>query len=150
MDHCSAGLDPYAVLGVGQHATLSEIAQARRLLARQYHPDLGGSSAGDERMRRINQAWELLSNPAARGAWDAAHLANARRPAPVAWTEWRATAPAVQPRPPGLHTQNSPVGWWVLAAFVLALVLVLGAAMASTFDGATAGPQPPAYHDNFR
>jgi len=42
------------------------------------------------------------------------------------------------------------VGWWSLAAFVRALFLLLGAAMASTFDGDAAGPGPPAYHDNFR
>jgi len=49
------------VLGVGADATAAEIKQAYRQLARQHHPDAGGDP---EQFHRIQQAYELLSQPA--------------------------------------------------------------------------------------
>ncbi|MDR1603071.1 MAG: J domain-containing protein [Tannerella sp.] len=56
----------YAVLGIGQQASVKEIKQAYRLLAVKYHPDkvtcLGeatGTVAG-EQFLKINSAYELI------------------------------------------------------------------------------------------
>jgi curved DNA-binding protein CbpA len=66
--------DPYVVLGVTRDATTRQIAAAHRRLAKSYHPDLhdGGPEAA-VRMREINEAWEVLSSPERRAAWDLEH-----------------------------------------------------------------------------
>lgn len=50
------------VLGVGADATADEIKAAYRQLAKQHHPDAGGDP---ERFHQIQQAYELLQQPAA-------------------------------------------------------------------------------------
>jgi molecular chaperone DnaJ len=37
------GFDPYAVLGLSRDATAAQIAQARRQLSRQFHPDVNSA-----------------------------------------------------------------------------------------------------------
>ena len=66
--------DPYAVLGVPREATTRQVAAAHRRLAKSHHPDLndGGPEAAT-RMREINEAWEVLSSPERRAAWDMEH-----------------------------------------------------------------------------
>src|SRR5919106_1459620 len=66
-----ARLDPYAELGLAPTATRHQIADAYRRLAKRYHPDLHREPAAGERMRRINMAWEVLSDPARRSRHDA-------------------------------------------------------------------------------
>ena len=111
--HARRTLDPYAVLGVARDATPLQVARAHRRLAKRHHPDLHEGaesvSAAAERMRRINEAWAILSNPARRGEYDraypasgtpaAGHWAASRSPIrPMApsstrtWASWRATA----------------------------------------------------------
>ena len=67
-------LDPYAVLGVPREATPLQVARAHRRLAKRHHPDLheGATDAADA-MRRINEAWWVLSNPIRRADYDRAH-----------------------------------------------------------------------------
>jgi curved DNA-binding protein CbpA len=70
--------DPYAVLGVSVDASATTIKARWRRLAREHHPDLvgGGSEAAVQatrRMARINAAYELLSEPQRREAWDRDH-----------------------------------------------------------------------------
>ena len=63
--------DPYSVLGVPQDAPYDDIHRAYLRLARNAHPDVrGGDLAAAERMSRINQAWDLLSDAEARAAFD--------------------------------------------------------------------------------
>ena len=50
--------DPYFVLGVDRDATQAEIKKQFYKLAREYHPDKGGTH---EEFIRINEAYELLS-----------------------------------------------------------------------------------------
>ena len=50
-------------------ATAAQIAQAYHRLAKELHPDLRGE-ATSKRMREVNAAWEILSDPTKRAAWD--------------------------------------------------------------------------------
>ena len=61
------------ILGVQRNASQPQIAQAYRRLAKRYHPDVRHDAQSSERMRRINQAWEILSSPAERARYDADH-----------------------------------------------------------------------------
>ncbi len=57
----------YEVLGVEADATQADIKAAYRRLSRQVHPDQGGSGA---LFRKVTEAYETLSDPARRGAYD--------------------------------------------------------------------------------
>lgn len=61
----------YKELNVSPNATDDEIKAAYRKLAFEYHPDRnkGGASAAD-RMKAINEAYAVLSNPAKRRQYD--------------------------------------------------------------------------------
>jgi curved DNA-binding protein CbpA len=66
--------DPYAVLGVPREATTKQVAAAHRRLAKSHHPDLhDGGPESAALMREINEAWEILSSPERRAAWDLEH-----------------------------------------------------------------------------
>src|ERR1700733_3986213 len=64
------GFDPYAVLGVSRDATAAQIAQARRRLSRQYHPDVNSAPDAATRFDEVQRAFSLLSDPAARAQYD--------------------------------------------------------------------------------
>src|SRR5918998_5080858 len=72
--HGRRTLDPYAVLGVGRDATPLQVARAHRRLAKRHHPDLHADAAtvtdAADQMRRINEAWQILSNPIRRREFD--------------------------------------------------------------------------------
>ncbi len=115
-------LDPYAVLGVPRTATTLQVARAHRRLAKRYHPDLNPGGDGVERMRRINEAWRLLSSPDARASYDRDHPAGAGTsnahwvPPPRhirgegtapdrSWASWRASAEETRAAP---RTRRAP------------------------------------------
>lgn len=60
-------MNHYETLGVAQNATPDEIKSAFRKLAKQHHPDLGGSK---DKFQQINDAYNTLSNPQERAAYD--------------------------------------------------------------------------------
>jgi curved DNA-binding protein CbpA len=63
--------DPYESLGVPKEATADDIRRAYRRLARKHHPDANPDDpAAGERFKEIQRAYELLSNPAKRRAYD--------------------------------------------------------------------------------
>jgi len=64
--------DPYKVLQVDPEAEDEVIEAAYRRLARKYHPDVAQGADSQERMVRINQAWEMLRDPNQRAAVDRA------------------------------------------------------------------------------
>ena len=108
--HARRTLDPYATLGLARDASPLQVARAHRRLAKAHHPDLHeGAHEAADRMRRINEAWAILSNPVRRREYDRAypsagtptggHWGASRSPIqPVSpsstrtWASWRATA----------------------------------------------------------
>jgi curved DNA-binding protein CbpA len=71
----STTLDPYMTLGIPARASRAEAGRAHRRLAKQFHPDVNPGAAAAERMRRINEAWRILSDPARRAQYDADRVA---------------------------------------------------------------------------
>ena len=63
--------DHYAVLGLSRNCTPSQIRDAYRILARRFHPDLNhGDPEATARSQILNAAYETLSDPARRRAYD--------------------------------------------------------------------------------
>lgn len=52
----------YAILGVSEQATYLELKRAYRHLARKYHPDRNNSSHAESMIKKINAAFEILSD----------------------------------------------------------------------------------------
>ncbi len=63
--------DYYAILGVPRTATEKEVRTAFRKLARKHHPDVNqGDKAAEDRFKEINEANEVLGDPAKRKKYD--------------------------------------------------------------------------------
>lgn len=63
--------DPYDILGVDRSATQDEIKSAFRKLATQHHPDKNpGDDGAQQRFKEINAAYQILSDPQKRAAFD--------------------------------------------------------------------------------
>ena len=101
--------DPYKVLQVDSEAEFEVIEAAYRRLARKYHPDVSPGEESQERMVRINQAWELLRDPTKRAAVDRARTRNSGTSAKAAAADARAQASAGHPAtPPGTTYDVDP------------------------------------------
>ncbi|MGH3361776.1 MAG: molecular chaperone DnaJ [Nocardioides sp.] len=62
--------DLYDLLGVSRDADGDAIKKAYRRLARQYHPDVNPDAATQERFKEVSRAYEVLSDPQKRAAYD--------------------------------------------------------------------------------
>ncbi|GCF07474.1 DnaJ domain-containing protein [Dictyobacter arantiisoli] len=70
--------DYYAILEIESTATLADIKQAYRRLARIYHPDLN-RQVGDRRIKQINEAYAVLSDVTRRTIYDIQRLEAMKR-----------------------------------------------------------------------
>ena len=69
----------YDTLGVKKGASADEIKKAYRKLARQYHPDANqGDKAAEERFKQVQNAYDALSDPEKRKAYDRFGSTNGR------------------------------------------------------------------------
>jgi curved DNA-binding protein len=74
--------DYYKVLGVARDASADDIRKSFRKLAREYHPDVAkDKKQAEEKFKEINEAYEVLSDPAKRQKYDTLG-ANWNRPQP--------------------------------------------------------------------
>ena len=63
--------DPYDILGVDRSATQDEIKSAFRRMASQHHPDKNpGDDGAHQRFKEVNAAYQILSDPQKRAAFD--------------------------------------------------------------------------------
>ncbi len=63
--------DLYQILGVARDASQAEIKKAYRQLVRQYHPDTNqGNPEAEEKFKKINAAYSVLSDPEKRARFD--------------------------------------------------------------------------------
>ncbi|HWB70927.1 MAG TPA: J domain-containing protein [Egibacteraceae bacterium] len=82
--------DHYEALGVHRWADPRAIRAAYLQAMREHHPDRRpGDPAAAAVARRANAAWEVLSDPARRAAYD-----RARSPGPALWPSGSARPPA--------------------------------------------------------
>ena len=70
MFRSSEDKDYYAILQVHLRAEPEVIEAAYRRLSRKYHPDVSGEADAGQRMRELKEAFEVLSDPARRRAYD--------------------------------------------------------------------------------
>ncbi len=132
----AAKTDPYAILGVARSASAAEIRAAYRALVERYHPDRHqGNPLEDlasERMAEINQAYELLSDPVRRGAFDGggARVAdgNGARRGGTDGAPRGPTRAAARPR-------MNPLAKWGLALILLPLLLRSGGGLLRAVAG---------------
>jgi hypothetical protein len=62
--------DLYELLEISPRASQGVIHAAYRVLARNYHPDVNASTEAARRIRQLNAAYEVLSDPAGRAHYD--------------------------------------------------------------------------------
>jgi curved DNA-binding protein CbpA len=115
MLHGGEDKDYYAILQVDPRAEPEVIEAAYRRLSRKYHPDVSGQADAGQRMRELNEAFEVLSDPARRQAYDR-HRPSGSRPA-------RAPVPAGLPDL--LKALPRYVGLAILAVFGIRLLPLL-------------------------
>ncbi|WP_164130126.1 molecular chaperone DnaJ [Sharpea azabuensis] len=62
--------DYYEVLGINKNASADEIKRAYRKMAKKYHPDVNKSADAEEKFKEVNEAYEVLSDPDKKAAYD--------------------------------------------------------------------------------
>jgi molecular chaperone DnaJ len=62
--------DYYDILGLPRGATDADVKKAFRKLAQQWHPDVSTEAGADDRFKEINEAYQVLSDPQRRQAYD--------------------------------------------------------------------------------
>ncbi len=74
-----ASTDYYEVLGVARDASAEEIKKAFRKKARETHPDVSDGDNAEEEFKRINEAYEVLSDDQKRSMYDQYGTADPRQ-----------------------------------------------------------------------
>lgn len=107
-----SSLEPYRVLQVDPEAKREVIEAAYKRLARRYHPDVSGDPDSAKQMVRINQAWEMLRDPARRAAVDRARTRSDATSARVVAADGMAQAAAARHQPPAPAPRPGAAPQW--------------------------------------
>jgi curved DNA-binding protein CbpA len=109
--------DPYQLLGVAADATRTDIVRAYRRIARTLHPDSRPAQPdAAEQLHAITLAYDLLSDPAQRAAYDRQHPGRSSQPRPPAAASTGPHVPPLWPLdhgpagPPGAAPRTAPPG----------------------------------------
>jgi peptidyl-prolyl cis-trans isomerase B (cyclophilin B) len=118
----------YKTLGIEPNASAESIKKAYREQAHRYHPDRNPDDRdASDKFREIQKAYETLSDPAKRAAYDAAPGASVAVPGPPA--DVPADEPAGPPR------GQADKRWIVLAVFGVIAVGIVAAILISRSGG---------------
>jgi hypothetical protein len=126
--------DYYEELGVSPNASPAVIAAAYRAMAKDFHPDKNPSEA--ERMVRINDAFEVLSDPARRQRYDQAHQVFRAYKAHEPTASPEAAVPSAQAQrakstPSATSVPRAKLKWserwWVWVGAVIVGLAIIGA-----------------------
>ena len=100
--------DLYSILQVSRYASSEELKQAYRRLTKLYHPDLNpGNPMAEEKIKEINKAYDILSNPVKRENYD--HLFRQFTAQPKTYHSTQQTyTPPYQAAPTGPPPNYSP------------------------------------------
>ena len=87
--------DYYKTLGVERNASPEELKRAFRKLAMKHHPDRNlGDKSAEEKFKKINEAYEVLSDPQKRARYDqlgsaySSYQTNGGQPGGFDWGQW--------------------------------------------------------------
>lgn len=69
-DSDTKNINPYRILGLRRTASHKEIKQAYKRLVMEWHPDKNKKIGAEQRFMEINRAYQILSNPERREAYD--------------------------------------------------------------------------------
>ena len=107
--------DYYEILQVHPSAEPEIIKAAYRKLARKYHPDVNRDPATEEQMKKVNKAYEVLSNPEKRKLYHSEWVQKAGT--------WRGTRAVSKPKPvvdpEYIHFKSVKLGKVQTASFVI-------------------------------
>ena len=62
--------DFYERLGVSRSSTQDDIKKAYRRLAKEFHPDRNPDAGAEEKLKRVNEAYDVLGDPEKRSNYD--------------------------------------------------------------------------------
>jgi len=90
--------DLYSALGVTKNASSEDIRKAHRTLAKKYHPDLNpGDKAAEETFKKIQLAYDILSDQDKRRQYDAGEIDAQGEEAPRSYYREYASADGANP-----------------------------------------------------
>lgn len=129
-------MDPYLLLEVPHTATIEDIKKAYRRLAKKWHPDTNnGSKDAEEKFKKVQEAYECLTDPDKRAAVDAERerweKEEAARRAKAAADRHARTRTYSQP-PPSWRPRIRP---WTAVLALLAFVFIVAALFGSNNGG---------------
>lgn len=96
--------DYYALLGVHRAASETELKRAYRKLSFKYHPDKNPDPQAEVHFKEIVEAYDVLSDPAKRSAYDLRGVFNYQPTVPQQRTH---RDPRYRPKPPGYRSNTN-------------------------------------------
>ena len=113
--------DYYEILQLSPEAEQEVIEAAYRRLARKYHPDISKDPGASQRMRLLNEAFEVLGDPATRAAYDRSRAFRRRYEAPMP----QQVPDSGRAGPPGPVPSRRPSWLWALPVVAFAVGAVI-------------------------